>query len=74
MAVFFTADTHFFHHSIIKYCRRPFRSVEEMNAGIIARWNAQVGKDDRIYHLGDVSFGGLSELFACLLNSMAKSA
>ena len=66
MAVFFTADTHFFHHGIIRCGNRPFRDVAEMNAAMIARWNAQVGKGDRVYHLGDVSFGGLAETFRLL--------
>ena len=29
--LFFTSDTHFFHEGIIKFCNRPFESVEEMN-------------------------------------------
>lgn len=66
MAVFFTADTHFFHHNIIKYCRRPFHNAAEMNAGIVSCWNRQVSKQDRVYHLGDVSFGGLAETFRLL--------
>lgn len=50
---FFTADTHFGHNNIIKFCNRPFNSVEEMNEILIDNWNSTVGKDDEIYHLGD---------------------
>lgn len=65
MQLFFTADTHFCHHNIIKYCKRPFSS-QTMNRELIERWNAVVGKQDVVYHLGDVSFGGLSETFQIL--------
>ena len=51
--VFFTADEHFGHKNIIKYCKRPFNSVEEMDAIIIANFNSIVKKDDFCYHLGD---------------------
>lgn len=56
--VFFTSDTHFGHANILKYCKRPFSSVEEMDSVMIERWNAKVGKDDTVFHLGDVSMGG----------------
>ena len=55
MGLFFTADTHFGHANIIKYCRRPFASVGEMDEFIVEGWNRVVGKDDTIYHLGDFS-------------------
>lgn len=58
MAIFFTADTHLGHANIIRHCRRPFASVEEMDATIIERINARVTKDDWLYHLGDFSFRG----------------
>jgi calcineurin-like phosphoesterase family protein len=32
MQVWFTADTHFGHGNIIKYCQRPFMSPEELSA------------------------------------------
>jgi calcineurin-like phosphoesterase family protein len=55
--VFFTSDTHFNHANIISYCSRPFSSADEMNREIIARWNAVVGPEDTVYHLGDFAMG-----------------
>jgi calcineurin-like phosphoesterase family protein len=56
MAVFFTSDTHFGHASIIRSCQRPFASADEMDAALIARWNAAVGPRDTVWHLGDFCF------------------
>lgn len=56
MKTFFTADTHFNHTNIIKYCKRPFDTIEEMNETIVERWNAVVSKGDLVYHLGDFSW------------------
>jgi calcineurin-like phosphoesterase family protein len=50
---FYTADNHFGHANIIKYQNRPFADVEEMNRVMIENWNAVVGIDDIVYHLGD---------------------
>jgi len=55
MNLFFTADTHFGHINILKYCNRPFESVEEMDEELILRWNIAVGQNDIVYHLGDFS-------------------
>jgi calcineurin-like phosphoesterase family protein len=61
MNTFFTADHHFFHGGsrggIIRYCNRPFSSVEEMNETMIQKWNAKVQNGDKIFHLGDFAFG-----------------
>jgi calcineurin-like phosphoesterase family protein len=57
MKNFFTADSHFNHTKILKYCNRPFNNVEEMNAVIINNLNSVVGKKDNIWHLGDFAFG-----------------
>jgi calcineurin-like phosphoesterase family protein len=54
--IFFTADHHFGHRGIIEYASRPFSNPEEMDEHLIEQWNAVVGKNDRVYHLGDVSF------------------
>lgn len=53
---FFTADTHFGHHNVIKFCNRPWQTVGAMNQGLVDRWNAKVGLNDLVYHLGDIVF------------------
>lgn len=59
--LFFTSDTHFGHANSIMYCKRPWDTVEEMNEGLIENWNATVGKNDLVYHLGDVSYSGTKD-------------
>ena len=51
--LFFTADTHFGHANIIKYCHRPFATVEEMDEALVRNWNAVVSPDATVFHLGD---------------------
>lgn len=54
--IFFTSDTHYAHKRIIEYSKRPFGDIHEMREVMVARWNAVVGCNDTVYHLGDVSF------------------
>jgi calcineurin-like phosphoesterase family protein len=61
--IWFTADTHFGHANIIKYCNRPFSSIEEMDSEIVNRWNACVKDIDDVYHLGDFCFGDPRKYF-----------
>lgn len=56
--IFFTSDTHFCHSNVIKYCKRPFSSIEEMDEALINNWNSVVGPNDYVFHLGDFCFGG----------------
>ena len=51
--IFFTADEHYGHKNIIKYTKRPFASVEEMDAVLIENHNKVVRKEDLVFHLGD---------------------
>ena len=46
--IFVTSDTHFSHVNIIKYCNRPYASVEEMNNALIDNWNSVVKNDDLV--------------------------
>lgn len=57
--IWFTADQHFGHENIIRYTRRPYANVEEMDEQLIANWNAVVRKTDTVYQLGDFTLGGL---------------
>lgn len=58
----FISDTHFFHTNILKFMhgeqrlRKEFQSLDEMHNTIVKNWNARVGKNDYVYHLGDVTF------------------
>lgn len=61
MGIYFTADTHFGHANIIHYCNRPFDNVGQMDAVLIAKWNARVNSGDVVFHLGDFTLGNLEQ-------------
>jgi calcineurin-like phosphoesterase family protein len=69
-SVFIISDTHFFHKNIIQYENRPFQDVEEMNDILIKNWNNIVKKNDKVFHLGDVSFSNKEKTkeIICKLN------
>lgn len=54
--IWFISDTHFGHKGIIAYGKRPFSSVEEMDAVMTERWRETVKADDLVYHLGDIAW------------------
>lgn len=53
----YISDTHLLHERLLGMQPRPFESVEEHDECIIQRWNAVVGDEDIVYHLGDFAFG-----------------
>jgi calcineurin-like phosphoesterase family protein len=69
MTIFLTADHHFGHRNIIRYCARPFRDVEEMDAAMVENWNAAIGKDDLVVHLGDFALASRKRI-ADLLDTL----
>jgi len=56
MRTFYTADTHFDHENIIRYCKRPFCSVDRMNKALVRNWNERVKPSDIVIHAGDFCF------------------
>lgn len=58
---FLVSDTHFGHKGVCHFTRndgvtklRPWDTPEEMDEAMIAKWNAVVRPEDKVYHLGDV--------------------
>lgn len=61
-------DTHFGHKNILNFKRndgevlRKFHDVHHMDQYMISAWNAVVGPDDKVYHLGDVAMCNITRL------------
>ena len=55
--IYLISDLHLDHKNIMRYCDRPFSSVEEMNRTITDNWNEVVEEDDFVYLVGDLAFG-----------------
>jgi len=53
--IFFTADQHYDHQAILKYCKRPFENTIQMDRALIRNHNEVVNEDDDVYMLGDFS-------------------
>lgn len=53
MAIYVTSDHHWGHAAARSFYRRPFLSVDEMDRVMIERWNAVVGPEEEVWHLGD---------------------
>lgn len=68
--IYFIADTHFGHHSIIQYCSRPFSNIDEHDEGLIHNWNSVVKKGDTIYHLGDFGYTKNSDRLRKICNKL----
>jgi len=54
--IWFSADQHFNHKNVIKYCDRPFDNVEQMNNVLVNNWNEVVKGNDTVYVLGDFAW------------------
>ena len=53
---YFTADTHFGHENVIRFCGRPFTTAAEMDEALVENWNSRVKGNDTVFILGDLFF------------------
>lgn len=54
--LWFTSDLHLGHENILRFARRPWKTIDEMNDALIEGINACVQPGDHLYLLGDASF------------------
>ena len=66
MKEWFISDSHFGHGNIIGYENRPFRDSDHMTKELIKRWNSKVGKQDIVFHMGDLTFLPKAQTIAIL--------
>lgn len=58
---FVTSDQHIGHENIIRFCDRPYNSVNHMNVSLMNEWNKMVTPDDTVLILGDIAMGSLED-------------
>lgn len=71
--IYFTADFHFYHENIIKFCKRPYSNAEKMNVDLIKNVNDTVDVNDELYILGDFGFGSTSQIKVILNQISCKN-
>ncbi len=60
--LYFTADQHYYHKNIIKYCNRPFKDAREMNEELIRLHNEVVQSEDTVIIVGDFGLASREKL------------
>lgn len=68
MTIWFSSDQHLWHKNIIKFCNRPFETVEEMVSTIIQNHNKLVKPTDTVYWLGDFAWNMREDKLEILAN------
>ncbi len=53
--IWMSSDFHFGHANIIRFCKRPYKDVIEMNEALVNNFNELVTKEDAVYLLGDLA-------------------
>jgi calcineurin-like phosphoesterase family protein len=67
---FIISDLHLDHKNIIRFCNRPFNSIEGMNKTLVFNWNKTIGKNDIVYFIGDLVCGKYSKPIDYWLNKL----
>lgn len=60
--IFVTADTHFYHKNIIRYCNRPYADMDDMIIKMRLDWNNTVTQNDIVVIAGDFAFAGITKI------------
>ncbi|MEZ2131559.1 MULTISPECIES: hydrolase [unclassified Sinorhizobium] len=68
--IYFTSDTHFGDHRVLRIDRRPFADITDHDVTLIHYWNAVVQPEDDVWHLGDLmsSRAGSADQLLAMLN------
>ena len=53
---FFISDPHLGHKNCLAFDNRPFKTIEEHDESFVNGWNSEIGLDDDVYILGDLSW------------------
>lgn len=70
MSVYIWSDLHLGHANILKYEKRPFSDVDQMNKGLLESWRSTVKSKDTIINLGDVFFRGNKEAVTKIIQNL----
>lgn len=54
--IYFISDLHIGHKAAIRFDKRPFTDVQEMEREIILRWNEKITAEDDVFILGDIFY------------------
>lgn len=72
--IYFVGDLHFGHKSILKFeyetRGKLWSNIEEMNEGLIEKWNETITKDDIVYNLGDFFFNMKAKDFEDIISRL----
>ena len=60
--LYFTSDTHFSDPRVLRIDRRPFRTLADHDAALVANWNEVVSPEDELWHLGDFVKPGTKDI------------
>lgn len=55
--IYLISDLHLDHTNIIRYSERPFLTTSDMNRTMVKNWNSTVGRNDKVFFLGDMAYG-----------------
>lgn len=53
--IWITSDLHFGHEAVIRYCNRPFATIQDMDEALIKNWNSHIQPTDTVFVLGDMT-------------------